>query len=206
MRVGVLISGRGSNLEALARACSNQEFPANIVCVVSNRPEAPGLAIARSFGIPAFTVDRKPLNTASISTILEEHGVDLVCLAGFMSVLPPQFVTKWHHQIINIHPSLLPAFKGLKAQEQALNAGVKIAGCTVHYVSPEVDDGPIILQAAVPVLNDDNVETLSRRILAAEHVCYPEAVKLIALERIKIEKNGVVRAIGNDKQFLITTA
>lgn len=203
LRIGVLISGRGSNLEALARACAEDKFPATVACVISNRDEAHGLSIAKSNGIPAYTVNRKPLDTEGISTILEKHEVNLVCLAGFMSVLPAQFVTKWHNKIINIHPSLLPSFKGLKAQEQALKAGVKIAGCTVHYVSPEVDNGPIVLQAAVPVLHDDTVETLSRRILSAEHICYPKAVELIALGKVKIEGNEVALVTGDDELFLL---
>ncbi|QJC27314.1 phosphoribosylglycinamide formyltransferase [Anaplasma platys] len=204
MRIGVLISGRGSNLEALARACVDSEYPATIACVISNKVNAHGITIASQYSVPAFTVNRKPLDTEGISSILEQHKVELVCLAGFMSVLPAQFVTKWHGKIINIHPSLLPSFKGLKAQEQAYNAGVKVAGCTVHYVSPEVDGGPIILQAAVPVLNDDTVETLSHRILSVEHLCYPEAVRLIALGRVKIVENRVVRVKGNDELFLLS--
>ncbi|CEG20928.1 Phosphoribosylglycinamide formyltransferase [Anaplasma phagocytophilum] len=202
LRVGVLISGRGSNLEALAKAFSTEESSVVISCVISNNAEARGLLIAQSYGIPTFVVKRKPLDIEHISTVLKEHDVDLVCLAGFMSILPEKFVTDWHHKIINIHPSLLPSFKGLNAQEQAYKAGVKIAGCTLHYVYPELDAGPIIIQAAVPVLREDTAESLASRILAAEHVCYPKGVKLIAQGKIKLCDDGIVQCTGEDDLFL----
>ena len=188
-KLGILISGRGSNMQALISACAKDDFPAEVSCVISNNPNAKGVLLARESGIKTFVVQGRPLDFDAISNILEEHQVDLVCLAGFMSIVPEKFINKWLHKVINIHPSLLPSFKGLNAQAQALKAGVKIAGCTVHYVYPEVDGGPIIVQAAVPVLSSDSVEDLANRILKMEHICYPKAVKLIALNELKLNEN-----------------
>ena len=204
LKVGVLISGRGSNLEALARACSSEAFPASISCVISSNASARGLSVAQNFNIKSYVVNTKPIDAERMSSILREHQVDLVCLAGFMSILPERFIEDWHHRIINIHPSLLPSFKGLHAQKQAFLAGVKIAGCTVHYVYPELDAGPLIMQAAVPVLCSDTVESLSARILSAEHKCYSEAVRLIAYERVKIDEDGVVHCPHNDRLFMMS--
>ncbi|MFV9838846.1 MAG: phosphoribosylglycinamide formyltransferase [Aaplasma endosymbiont of Hyalomma asiaticum] len=206
LKVGVLISGRGSNLEALARSCAHEAFPAYISCVISNNATARGLSVAQSYNIKSYVVSTKPLDAERVSFILQEHQVDLVCLAGFMSILPEKFIEDWNHRIINIHPSLLPSFKGLNAQKQAFLAGVKIAGCTVHYVYPELDAGPIIMQAAVPVLCSDTVNSLSERILAAEHKCYSEAVRLIAHERVKIDADGVVHCPHNDRLFMLSDA
>ncbi|MCU7611828.1 phosphoribosylglycinamide formyltransferase [Anaplasma capra] len=206
LKLGVLISGRGSNMEAIAKACSDGEFPAVVSCVISNNPEAEGLSLARSRGLNTFVVERRPLDTERINRILLDHEVDLVCLAGFMSILREDFVKAWHHKIINIHPSLLPSFKGMRAQEQALKAGVKIAGCTVHYVYPELDAGPIIIQAAVPVMSGDSVESLADRILTAEHACYPEAVRLISLAKVKLGNDGIVEASDSSKLFLFPYA
>ena len=192
LKLGVLISGRGSNLQALIDACSDPAFPAEIVVVLSNRADAGGLERARSSGIATATVshrdfpDRAAFDSA-IDATLRAAGVELVCLAGFMRLLTPGFVTGWGDRIVNIHPSLLPAFKGAHAHADALAAGVRISGCTVHIVRPEMDDGPILIQAAVPVLPDDTEDTLAARILEAEHLCYPFAVRAIAEGRVRIE-------------------
>ncbi|WDM85085.1 phosphoribosylglycinamide formyltransferase [Ehrlichia sp. JZT12] len=188
IKLGILISGRGSNMQALISACAQSDFPAEVSCVISNNPNANGLILAQKSNVRTF-VQGRPLDFDAIDGILEEHQVDLVCLAGFMSIVPEKFINKWLHKVINIHPSLLPSFKGLSAQSQALKAGVKIAGCTVHYVYPEVDGGPIIVQAAVPVLSSDSVEDLANRILKMEHICYPKAVKLIALNKLQLDGN-----------------
>ncbi|QOD38577.1 phosphoribosylglycinamide formyltransferase [Candidatus Wolbachia massiliensis] len=180
VKLGILISGRGSNMQALIEACQEQSFPAEVACVITNNSGAAGLKIAEQAGISAFIVKDKPLDTDKIHEIFFQHEVGLICLAGFMRILKADFLSKWHNKVINIHPSLLPSFKGLNAQEQALKAGVKISGCTVHYVIPEVDAGAIITQAAVPVLSSDDIRSLSERILTEEHKCYVEAVKLIA--------------------------
>ncbi|WP_341823890.1 phosphoribosylglycinamide formyltransferase [Wolbachia endosymbiont (group A) of Agelastica alni] len=180
VKLGILISGRGSNMQALIEACQNRNFPAEVVCAITNNSKAAGLKIAEQAGIPAFVVKDKPLDADKIHKILVQHKVDLICLAGFMRILKADFLSKWHNKVINIHPSLLPSFKGLNAQEQALKAGVKITGCTVHYVTPEIDAGAIIAQVAVPVLPNDDIQSLSERILAEEHKCYIEAVRSIA--------------------------
>ncbi|MDE5067453.1 phosphoribosylglycinamide formyltransferase [Wolbachia endosymbiont of Drosophila leontia] len=180
IKLGILISGRGSNMQALIEACQDQNFSAEVACVITNNSEAAGLKIAEQAGISAFIVKDKPLDAGKIHEILVQHKVDLICLAGFMRILKADFLSKWHNKVINIHPSLLPSFKGLNAQEQALKAGVKITGCTVHYVTPEVDAGAIIAQVVVPVLPADDIQSLSERILAEEHKCYVEAVRSIA--------------------------
>jgi phosphoribosylglycinamide formyltransferase-1 len=191
LRAGVLISGRGSNLQALIDACGDPGYPAEIALVISNNAAAKGLARAARAGIPTRVVEHRGFPTreafdAALDDALREHGVGLVCLAGFMRVLTPGFVAGWRDRLINIHPSLLPAFRGLHTHERALDAGVRLHGCTVHFVSPEVDAGPIIVQAAVPVLPGDDTETLAARVLAAEHRCYPLAVKLIAQGRARV--------------------
>ncbi|MGL9778892.1 phosphoribosylglycinamide formyltransferase [Wolbachia pipientis] len=180
VKLGILISGRGSNMQALIEACQDRNFPAEVVCAITNNSEAAGLKIAEQAGVPAFIVRDKPLDADKIHEIFVQHKVDLICLAGFMRILQANFLSKWNNKVINIHPSLLPSFKGLNAQEQALKAGVKIAGCTVHYVTPEIDAGAIIAQVAVPVLPADDIQSLSERILAEEHKCYVEAVRSIA--------------------------
>lgn len=180
IKLGILISGRGSNMHALIKACKDQNFPAEVVCVITNNKEAIGLKIAEQEKIPTFIVKDKPLDTNNIHEICVQHKVDLICLAGFMRILKSDFLSKWNNKVVNIHPSLLPDFKGLNAQEQALKAGVKTTGCTVHYVSSEVDAGDIIAQAVVPILQDDSVQSLSERILTEEHKCYVEAVRSIA--------------------------
>ena len=183
MRLGILISGRGSNFEAIANAIARKKLDAEIAIVISNRANAPGLEIARQRGIPlrviaSAGVEREAYDKLLIDE-LETHQVDLVCLAGFMRLLSASVIRAFPNRVLNIHPSLLPAFSGLDAQRQALEYGVKIAGCTVHFVDEFLDSGPIILQAAVPVMEGDTLETLSARILAQEHLIYPKAIGLI---------------------------
>jgi len=201
LKVGVLISGRGSNLAALIDAAKAADYPAEIGCVVSNRDNAPGLAIAAAAGIPIAIVshrdhaDRESFDRA-VSAELERHDAELVVLAGFMRIFSPWFPARWKDRLINIHPSLLPAFKGLHVQRQALEAGVRVSGCTAHLVTPDLDSGPIIAQAAVPVLADDSEETLAARILRQEHRLYPLVVRWfgegrIAIDGAKIEVRGI---------------
>lgn len=199
LKVGVLISGRGSNLAALIDAAKAADYPAEIGCVVSNRENAPGLAIASAAGIPTAIVshrdhpDRETFDRA-VSTELEREGVELVVLAGFMRIFSPWFPARWKDRLINIHPSLLPAFKGLHVQRQALEAGVRVSGCTAHLVTPDLDSGPIIAQAAVPVLAGDTEETLSARILRQEHRLYPMVVRWFGEGRIAIDGDRVTVA------------
>lgn len=193
--LGVLISGRGSNLQAIVRAAREGRAAVRVVVVVADR-RAPGLDFARQEGIPAYEVhrtgfaDRDAFEEALLER-LREHGAQAVALAGFLRVLGPRFLRGAPGPVLNIHPSLLPAFPGLRAQAQALEYGVKVAGCTVHFVDEGVDTGPIILQRAVPVLEDDDVESLSRRILAEEHRAYPEALDLLARGRLRVEGRRV---------------
>ncbi|MFN8925383.1 MAG: phosphoribosylglycinamide formyltransferase [Rhodospirillales bacterium] len=191
LALGVLISGRGSNLQALIDACADPTFPARIAVVLSNRADAGGLDRAAAQGIPGAVVphrdhpDREGFERA-VDRVLRDAGVGLVCLAGFMRVLTPWFVGAWANRLINIHPSLLPAFPGLDTHRRALDAGVRFHGCTVHFVRADVDSGPIVVQAAVPVLPDDDEARLAARVLAAEHRCYPLAVRLVAEGRVRI--------------------
>jgi phosphoribosylglycinamide formyltransferase-1 len=193
MRLGVLISGRGSNLQALIEACAAPGYPAEVAFVVSNRPEAAGLARAAAAGIRTAVVDHPGRSefAGETDSLLRAAGVDLVCLAGFMRLLDTGFVETWRDRMVNIHPSLLPAFPGLHAPRQALAAGVRIAGCTVHFVRPEMDTGPILVQAAVPVHPGDDEVLLAARILAAEHRIYPLAVRLFAEGHTRIVGNRV---------------
>ena len=189
LRVGVLISGRGSNLKSLLDACAAPGFPAAIVTVLANRPAAGGLDHARAAGVPAEVVDHRAYAgreafEAALTGALEAAGVELVCLAGFMRVVTPGFVRHWQGRMINIHPSLLPLFPGLDTHARALAAGVKLHGCSVHFVSEEVDGGPIIGQAAVPVLPGDDPASLADRVLAAEHRLYPACLRLVAEGRV----------------------
>ena len=182
-RLAILISGRGSNFEAIAAGVARGAIPAEIAIVISNRPSAPGLEIARTLGIPSVVIPSKGLDREVYDRLvldeLARQRVDLVCLAGFMRLLSGHFIRQFPQRILNIHPSLLPAFPGLDAQSQALEHGVKITGCTVHFVDEQLDAGPILLQAAVPVLDNDTVETLSARILAEEHRIYTEAIRIV---------------------------
>lgn len=185
LNLAILISGRGSNMQALVRACESPDFPARVAVVISNNPDAPGLIFARQAGIPAETVDHRAFGSrdafeAALRRSLAKHPVDLICLAGFMRVLGADFTGAWPGRIINIHPSLLPAYKGLNVHERVLADGCTESGCTVHYVTPELDAGPVILQQSVPVLPGDTPETLAARVLEQEHAIYPEAVRMLA--------------------------
>ncbi|KQQ04394.1 phosphoribosylglycinamide formyltransferase [Methylobacterium sp. Leaf122] len=184
-RVAILISGRGSNMVSLIEAARAPDYPAEIVLVLSNRPDAAGLDRARAAGIPARAIDHKAFPDrarfdAALQAELDEAGIELIVLAGFMRILTDAFVEAWGGRMINIHPSLLPLFKGTHTHERALDAGVRLHGCTVHYVVPELDAGPIVAQAAVPVLPGDDADTLSARVIVQEHRLYPAALALIA--------------------------
>jgi phosphoribosylglycinamide formyltransferase-1 len=192
LRLGVLISGRGSNLQALIDAATDPDFPAEVALVISNKADAPGLDRARAAGIPTLVLKPKDFadkaaHEAAMIAALEAAGVGLVCLAGYMRLLSPVFVQAWHNRLINIHPSLLPSFPGLDTHARAIEAGVWFHGCTVHYVRVEMDTGPIIVQAAVPVADDDTPDSLSARVLEQEHKAYPLAVRLIAEGRVRVE-------------------
>lgn len=198
LKVGVLISGRGTNLQALIDACADPHFPATIALVVSNKAGAFGLERAADAGIPTAVIDHKAYRSrvafdAAVDEALRAAGVGFVCLAGFMRILSEGFVERWRDRLINIHPSLLPAFKGLDTHQRAIDAGVTITGCTVHFVRPAMDDGPIIVQAAVPVLPGDDAERLAARILESEHAIYPLALRLIAEGRIAVDGERVRR-------------
>lgn len=188
-RAAVLISGRGSNMVALVEAARSPGYPVEIVLVLSNRPLAPGLALAQAAGIPTATIDHhrfkedRRAHEAAIDAVLREAGAEIVCLAGYMRLLTPFLVERWAGRMLNIHPSLLPAFPGLHTHERALDAGVKLHGCTVHLVTQTMDEGPILAQAAVPVLPGDTPDDLAARVLAQEHVIYPLALRLFAERR-----------------------
>jgi len=192
-RVAILISGRGSNMAALIEAARAADFPAEIVVVISNRSDAGGLEKAATSGIPTRTIESRPFGTdraafeAVLQSALEQHRVELICLGGFMRLFTAEFVQRWHGRMLNIHPSLLPSFPGLEPQAQALRAGVKISGATVHFVIPQTDAGPIVMQGAVAVGDGDTPEQLAARIIAIEHRIYPEALRLVASGRVRIE-------------------
>ena len=196
-RLGILLSGRGSNFMAIADNVAAGKIPAEIAVVISNRPNAPGLEEAQRRGFAARLIPSKGLEREQYDRLvveaLKEKQVDLVCLAGFMRLLSPYFVSQFPNRILNIHPALLPAFPGLEAQRQALEHGVKITGCTVHFVDENLDAGPIVLQTAIPVLDDDTAETLSARILKEEHWLYSEAIKLVLSGCWRIEGRRVIR-------------
>lgn len=196
-RIGILISGRGSNMEALIKACKEPDYPAEIVTVLSNRPDAAGLEKAAQAGLNTGIVDHKKYPSreafeADLDAALRDAGVELICSAGFMRLLTEGFVEAWRNRQLNIHPSLLPAFKGLDTHERAIEAGVKLTGCTVHFVRTEMDTGPIVAQAAVPVLSGDTPDTLAARVLAAEHKLYPHALALVASGAAHVEGERVV--------------
>ena len=195
-RAAVLISGRGSNMEALVAAARSPDYPAEIALVLSNRTDAPGLQFARKAAIAAAVIDHKIYAgreefERSVQAMLELHRIDIVCLAGFMRVLTPWFVTQWSGRMLNIHPALLPAYRGLHTHERALADGVRIHGCTVHLVVPATDEGPIVAQAAVPVLDSDTADALGRRVLAQEHLIYPQALALLARGEAHVQGNRV---------------
>jgi phosphoribosylglycinamide formyltransferase-1 len=196
-RLGILLSGRGSNFEAIAGSIAAGKLDAEIAVVISNRASARGLEMARVRGLPTVAIPSQGMDRETYDALLieelRERDVELVCLAGFMRLLSARFVQAFAGRILNIHPSLLPAFPGLDAQHQALQHGVKIAGCTVHLVDEFLDSGPIILQAAVPVLDDDTVESLSARILAEEHRCYSEAIGIVLDGNYEVVGRRVVR-------------
>lgn len=195
--VAILISGRGSNMMALVEAARARDYPAEIVAIISSRPDAAGLSWAKAQGLPAVAMDHKAYETRerfddAVHAALTDMRADLICLAGFMRIQSAGFVRKWEGRQLNIHPSLLPLFKGLHPHEQALHAGVKISGCTVHFVTEEMDSGPIVAQAAVPIAEDDTADTLAARILVAEHTLYPHALALVASGRAKLVEGRVV--------------
>src|SRR5579884_2144732 len=195
--LGILLSGRGSNFEAIAKNISGGKIPdARIAIVISNRADAGGIAAARELGLAAVVIPSKGKaredHDREVVAALQQHGVDLVCLAGYMRLLSPWFVKQFPHRILNIHPSLLPAFPGLEAQEQAFAYGVKVAGCTVHFVDEELDHGPIIVQKAIPVLDSDDEKTLAARILEQEHIAYSEAIDLVLNQAFRVEGRKLV--------------
>ncbi len=195
-KLGILLSGRGSNFESIARAVQDGMIPAEIAVVIANQPEACGIAKAKDMGLRSLCIPSKGRQREEYDRdmvkILENYGVDLVCMAGFMRILGPYFIEAFPSRILNIHPSLLPAFPGLDGQRQALEWGVKFSGCTVHIVDKSLDGGPIIQQAVVPILNNDTEEALSQRILKEEHRIYPEAIRLMINEQIRVEGRRVV--------------
>lgn len=197
LSIGVLASGRGSNLQAIIDAVESKRLSARIVCVISDKKDAQALDRARQHGAKAIFLDPRGYDSRqdydqALVECLRSHEVELVCLAGFMRILSPAFVQAFPGQILNIHPSLLPSFPGLKVQRKALEHGVKFSGCTVHFVTEEVDAGPIVIQASVPVLDGDTEESLSERILAEEHKIYPQAIQWIADGRLKLEGRRVL--------------
>jgi phosphoribosylglycinamide formyltransferase-1 len=199
LRTAILISGRGSNMDALIEAAHAPDFPAEIALVVSNRPEAAGLAKAKTAGIAVAAVDHKIYAgreefERSLQIVLETHRIDFLCLAGFMRLLTPWFIGQWRGRMLNIHPALLPAFRGLHTHERALADGVKIHGCTVHFVVPEMDEGPIIAQSAVAVLDSDTPDSLAARVLEQEHLLYPRALRLVASGAVRVDGNRVLGA------------
>jgi phosphoribosylglycinamide formyltransferase-1 len=204
-RVAILISGRGSNMAALIDAARLADFPAEIVAVISNRADAAGLAKAEASGIATVVIESKPFGKdragfeAVLERALEENKVELICLGGFMRLFTAEFVQRWYGRMLNIHPSLLPSFPGLDPHGQALQAGVKISGATVHFVIPETDAGPIIMQGAVTVADDDTAETLSQRILSIEHRIYPEALRLLASGKLRLEGDICKVADGTER-------
>ena len=196
-RVGILISGRGSNMTSLVAAAKDPAFPAEIGLVLSNRMDAAGLGRASEAGIPTAIVDHRQHGSraefdASMEALFVGEGIDLVCLAGFMRILSEGFVSRWEGRMLNIHPSLLPAFKGLHPHRQALEAGVRLHGCTVHFVVPELDAGPTIVQATVPVEPDDTEATLAARVLEAEHRLYPKGLALVASGAVRLVEGRIV--------------
>ncbi|MCJ2095694.1 phosphoribosylglycinamide formyltransferase [Methylobacterium sp. J-072] len=198
-RVAVLISGRGSNMVALIEAAKDPAYPAEIVLVLSNRPDAAGLARAAEAGIPARAIDHKGFSDrasfdAALDAELRAADIDLVCLAGFMRIFTPGFVASWAGRMLNIHPSLLPLFKGTHTHQQALEAGVRLHGCTVHFVVPELDAGPIVAQAAIPVRQGDDPDSLADRVIVQERQLYPAVLALVAGRRARLEGDRVVIA------------
>lgn len=197
LRLGVMISGSGTNLQALIDACTQEDYPAEIQVVIANKPDARGLDRAAEAGIKAVCIDHKDYDSRetfedAVHDCLSEHKVELVCLAGFMRLLTAGFVNRWRDRMINIHPSLLPSYKGLHTHARALEDGVRFAGCTIHFVRPEMDNGPIIMQTAIPIAVDETEESLIAKTLTYEHQMYPAAVRLIAEGKARVSGNKVV--------------
>lgn len=197
MKLAVLISGRGSNLQALIDACAQEDFPAEIALVFSNKADAAGLKRAEEAGIATAVLNHKDFDDREtfdeeVSSVLEQSGAQLVCLAGYMRILSEPFVNRWKDKLINIHPAILPAFKGIHVHERALKAGVRITGATVHFVRLGTDEGPIISQGAVPILPNDTPEILEARVLTVEHQLYPAAVRMIAEGRVRVVQERVM--------------
>jgi phosphoribosylglycinamide formyltransferase 1 len=206
-RLVVLISGRGSNMQAIVQACAGEGWNARIAAVIANRPDAAGLAFARARGLPTFVVDHQRFDSreafdAALARCIDEVGCDLLVLAGFMRILGDPFIARFAGRIVNVHPSLLPAFTGLHTHRRALEAGCKLAGATVHFVGTQLDHGPIIAQAVVPVLPGDDEQTLSARVLAREHVLYPRAVRWWVEDLLVVDGN-VVRQRRGEPQLLV---
>jgi phosphoribosylglycinamide formyltransferase-1 len=206
-RIVILISGRGSNMESIVEACAAEGWPARIEAVISNRPDAQGLVFAADRGIATAVIDHKRFATREafdeeLARVIDGHAPDLVVLAGFMRILTTDFVKRYAGRLLNIHPSLLPVFPGLNTHLRALEAGCKLAGATVHFVTPDLDHGPIVIQAAVPVLADDTEESLSQRVLAREHVIYPLAVRWFVCGELDIA-DGIVRHRRGEPQLLV---
>lgn len=196
MKLGILFSGRGTNLAALIEACKDETYPAEIAIAISNNPSAEGIALAEAAGVPVQVINHKEFEDrdtfdAALDSTLKEAGVELVCNAGFMRILTSGFVKSWHNRQLNIHPSLLPAFKGLHVHDRVLQSGVRLTGATVHFVRDEMDEGPIVAQVAVPVDPDDTVETLTARVLEAEHQIYPMAIRLVAEGKARVQGERV---------------
>lgn len=202
----ILISGRGSNMEAIVQACAAESWPARVAAVVSNRPDAAGLGFAQARGIATAVVDHKQFADrdafdAELARVVHTFEPDVLVLAGFMRILTPGFVQQFEGRMVNVHPSLLPAFPGLHTHRRAIEAGCKVAGATVHFVTAELDHGPIIAQAAVPVLPGDTEDTLAGRVLTREHVMYPRAVRWLVSGQLRVEQ-GVVTHLGGESQLL----
>jgi phosphoribosylglycinamide formyltransferase 1 len=206
-RIVILISGRGSNMESIVLRCAEQQWPAQVVAVVSNRPAARGLQFARERGLATAVVDHTAFAAreafdAALAEAIDRHSPDLLVLAGFMRILGPAFVSRYAGRFLNIHPSLLPAFPGLKTHQRALDAGCKVVGATVHFVTPELDHGPIVMQSAVPVLPGDDEHALAERVLQTEHVIYPLAVRWFVEDRLQVQ-DGLVRQMDGASQVLM---
>jgi len=206
-RIVILLSGRGSNMEAIVRACADEGWPAQVAAVISNRADASGLEFARSRGIAAVVVDHKAFATreafdSELARQIDAFSADVIALAGFMRILGDAFVRRYDGRMVNVHPSLLPAFTGLHTHRRAIEAGCKLAGATVHFVTPQLDHGPIIAQAVVPVLAGDTEATLSARVLEREHVLYPLAVGWLVRDLLRVDSNGVVTQVQGAAQLL----
>ena len=197
LKLGILISGEGSNLQAIINACESDRIPGKVVVVISNNPDAHGLERAKKHNIPVFAIDHRSYSDRNtyeleIVKVLQQHEVELVCLAGYMRIVGEVLLQRYRGKMINIHPSLLPSYTGLHTHARALQDGVKIHGCTVHFVTPDLDHGPIIIQAAIPVLADDTEHTLSARVLHEEHHIFPQAVRWLCAGQIELSKDGKV--------------